>query len=596
LLTGLTGLLIGLGCSLTALPRPAGQPTTTPAATPSATLRASQTPAVVVVTATPAPAEEAALPLSLDLDRLIDLEEQIFTRVYQQVSPAVVNITSRVLRRSFFFGAYPEEGTGSGFVIDKDGHIVTNYHVVRDARQIEVTLPDQSVYPAEVVGTDPYNDLAVINIDAPAEALHPIELGSSDDLQVGQPVIAIGNPFGLERTLTTGVISSLGRIIQAEDGRALGEMIQTDAAINPGNSGGPLLNVRGRMIGVNTAIRSPSGGSVGIGFAVPANTVRRVVPALIASGRYLHPWLGVDSYALTPRLAQVLNLPVDRGLLVGRVYEGSGAARAGIRGATREVIVGNNILLVGGDVITAINGHPMRTGEELTVFLENQTRVSETVQVTLIRDGKQLTVSVTLDELPVVARSGDRPQQGVRRVARSGDRPQQGGTVRRPATAGRRNARMDIIHHPTELVGLDDPVTAAVLEALYNFAPIRSSHSLIDVRVSDGAVELAGYVQSRMMKLAATDLALSVPGVREVRNRLVTDTDINIEVAAALAWDERTRLTSRQVVARTSQGIVHLAGRVPSAEVKAMVEEIVRGVDGVRDVINILSLCQHLPL
>jgi S1-C subfamily serine protease len=391
-LIGLAVLLILLGCNLAVMSRSVGQPTATPIPT--------QTPVVVVVTATPEPAGEAVAPLPLDLERLIDLEEQIFTRVYQQVSPSVVNITSRVYRRSFFFGAYPQEGTGSGFFFDEDGHIVTNYHVVRDAQQIEVTLPDQSVYPAEVVGTDPYNDLAVIRIEAPAEVLHPVVLGSSDNLRVGQRVIAIGNPFGLERTFTTGVISSLGRIIQTEDGRALGEMIQTDAAINPGNSGGPLLDVRGRMIGVNTAIQSPSGGSVGIGFAVPVNTVRRVVPVLIDNGRYPHPWLGVDSYAITPRLAQSLDLPVDRGLLVGRVYQDSGAAQAGIRGATREVIVGNSIMLVGGDIITALNGTPIRSSEELTVFLESKTRVGDTVQVTLMRDGKQQTVPVTLGELP----------------------------------------------------------------------------------------------------------------------------------------------------------------------------------------------------
>jgi S1-C subfamily serine protease len=353
----------------------------------------SPTPTAIVIVLTPTPLPPEAL-------RAVDVEEQLVTSVYERASPAVVNITSRILRRSFFFGVIPEEGTGSGFVIDREGHIVTNYHVVRDAQDVVVTLPDQTMVPAEIVGTDPYNDLAVLKIDVPPESLHTVQLGSSSDLRVGQRVIAIGNPFGLERTLTTGVISALGRIIEGEDGRPLGQMIQTDAAINPGNSGGPLLDSRGLVIGVNTAIKSPSGGSVGIGFAVPVDTVKRVVPALIAYGRYPHPWLGVDTYTITPGLARALNLPVERGLLVARVYRGSGAARAGIRGATHEVIAGNSIILAGGDIITAVDGTSIRSGEELTVYLESHTRVGQTVEVTLIRGDREITVPVTLGELP----------------------------------------------------------------------------------------------------------------------------------------------------------------------------------------------------
>lgn len=378
---GATLALFGvLGCNLVGLGARVSQPAPV-----------TPTPIVIVVTPTPLP------PQTL---QAVDVEEQLVTSVYERVSPAVVNITSRVLRRSFFFGVYPEEGTGSGFVIDREGHIVTNDHVVRGAQAVVVTLPDQTMVPAEVVGTDQYNDLAVLKIDVSPDVLQPVELGSSADLRVGQRVIAIGNPFGLERTLTTGVISSLGRIIEGEDGRPLGEMIQTDAAINPGNSGGPLLDSQGRVIGVNTAIKSPSGGSVGIGFAVPVDTLKRVVPALIQDGRYAHPWLGVDTYTITPGMARALNLPVEKGLLVARVYAGSGAARAGIRGAAREVMVGNSILLAGGDIITAIDGTPIRSGEELTVYLESHTRVGQTVTVSLIRDGRELTVRVTLGELP----------------------------------------------------------------------------------------------------------------------------------------------------------------------------------------------------
>lgn len=378
---GATLALFGvLGCNLVGLGAKVSQPALV-----------TPTPIVIVVTPTPLPPQ---------ILQAVDVEEQLVTSVYERVSPAVVNITSRVLRRSFFFGVYPEEGTGSGFVIDREGHIVTNDHVVRGAQAVVVTLPDQTMVPAEVVGTDQYNDLAVLKIDVSPDVLQPVELGSSADLRVGQRVIAIGNPFGLERTLTTGVISSLGRIIEGEDGRPLGEMIQTDAAINPGNSGGPLLDSQGRVIGVNTAIKSPSGGSVGIGFAVPVDTLKRVVPALIRDGRYAHPWLGVDTYTITPGMARALNLPVEKGLLVARVYAGSGAARAGIRGAAREVMVGNSILLAGGDIITAIDGTPIRSGEELTVYLESHTRVGQTVTVSLIRDGRELTVRVTLGELP----------------------------------------------------------------------------------------------------------------------------------------------------------------------------------------------------
>jgi len=268
--------------------------------------------------------------------------------------------------------------------------------VVEGAERIEVTLADGTVVPAQVVGADPYNDLAVIQIDVPAEVLHPVELGSSANLRVGQRAIAIGNPFGLDRTLTTGVISSLGRIIES-DGRPLGEMIQTDAAINPGNSGGPLLDSRGRVIGVNTAIRS---GAENIGFAVPVDTVKRVVPQLIATGHYEHPWIGILAYAITPRLAQALDLPVDRGLLVAQVYRNSPAQRAGLRGGTSQVRVGNYRVLTGGDIITAINGVPVDSMDSLTVYLESKTQVGDTVELSVIRDGQTMTIQVELEARP----------------------------------------------------------------------------------------------------------------------------------------------------------------------------------------------------
>ncbi|MFQ6059479.1 MAG: S1C family serine protease [Anaerolineae bacterium] len=384
-------LMVGLlGCNLFSLSEQALQPTTTPTPAPT------PTPLVIVVTPTP---------LSPAAYQGVDIEEQLVTNVYQRVSPAVVNITSRAYTYDFFFNVVPQEGTGSGFVYDTQGHIVTNYHVVEGAEEIEVTMADETKVPARVVGVDPSNDLAVIKIEVPPEKLHPVELGDSRALRVGQRVIAIGNPFGFQGTLTTGVISSLGRVIQSPDERFIGEIIQTDAAINPGNSGGPLLDSRGRVIGVNTAIFSPSRASAGIGFAIPVETVKRVVPELIAKGRYPHPWLGVDTFSITPEIARSLrrggiDMPVDRGVLVVGIYRGSPAHRAGLRGGTQRVRLGNLILPVGGDIIIAIDGAEIKDAQDLTVYLETRTRVGQTIEMTLVREGQERTIEVQLAERP----------------------------------------------------------------------------------------------------------------------------------------------------------------------------------------------------
>jgi S1-C subfamily serine protease len=334
------------------------------------------------------------------------LEAQV-EAVYDLAGPAVVNITSISYAYDFFFRPVPQEGSGSGFFYNAEGHIVTNYHVVENAEELSVTLADGRVYPATIVGTDPSNDLAVIHIDAGADGLpQPIALGDSDNLHVGQFVVAIGNPFGQAGTLTVGVVSALGRIIESPDNRFIGEAIQTDAAVNPGNSGGPLLDLRGRLIGVNSQIISPSGASAGLGFAIPANTVQRVVPQLIAHGRYLHPWLGVDYYLpLTSEWARILRqagmtVPMDEGLLVIQVASGGPADQAGIRGGDQVVRVGNARIPVGGDIITAINGEPMTSSKELVVYLEAQTQVGDTVEVTFFRGGEEHSVQVTLTERP----------------------------------------------------------------------------------------------------------------------------------------------------------------------------------------------------
>lgn len=352
--------------------------------------RKEATPTPIVLVATPTPLPPGMVAVS-------DAEERAVINVYQRVSPAVVHITSKIMRYSFFYGLIPEEGMGSGFVYDKEGHIVTNNHVVEGAEEVQVTLAEGTMVPAEVIGTDPYNDLAVLKADVPLEKLHPVELGSSSNLQVGQRAIAIGNPFGLDRTLTVGVISALERIMGREEERPLGEMIQTDAAINPGNSGGPLLDSQGQVIGVNTAIR---GGAENIGFAIPVDTVKRVVPQLIEKGYYEHPWLGFQAYSITPSLAKGLDLPVEKGLLVARIYRDSPADRAGLRGAQREVQVGNYIILAGGDIITAINGTELGSMEELIVYLETKTEVGDVVELTVIRDSQRMTIEAELGARP----------------------------------------------------------------------------------------------------------------------------------------------------------------------------------------------------
>jgi S1-C subfamily serine protease len=335
---------------------------------------------------------------------IVALEGEV-VGIYDSAGPGVVHITSRSYTYDFFFNPVPQEGTGSGFVYDTQGHIVTNYHVIEGASELFVALADETVVPAQVVGVDPSNDLTVIRVDVPGESLHPIPLGESADLRVGQFVVAIGNPFGLERTLTVGVISALGRVIESPDQRFIGEIIQTDAAINPGNSGGPLLDLSGRVIGVNTAIFSPSQASAGIGFAVPVNTVRRVVPELIARGRYPHPWLGASLLSLTPRWVDILRqadmqVPIEYGMLVVEAVEGGAAQRAGLRGGDQLIRVGRQLLPIGGDIITAVNGQPVEDSRELNIYLETRTRVGDTVELTIIRDGREQNLSIQLDERP----------------------------------------------------------------------------------------------------------------------------------------------------------------------------------------------------
>jgi S1-C subfamily serine protease len=326
-------------------------------------------------------------------------DEQNNIQVYETVSPGVVNITSTSYVEDFFgFSAYPQSGTGSGSIIDSKGHILTNFHVVQGAQELKVTLADKSSYDAQVVGADPDNDLAVIKIDAPAQKLHVVKLGSSQKLSIGQKVLAIGNPFGLDRTLTRGIISGLGRPLKTGNGRTVDNVIQTDASINPGNSGGPLLNSQGELIGVNTAIYSPSGGSVGIGFAVPVDIVRSIVPDLIEHGRVLRPWLGIQSRILTSQLAGQLNLNVTEGLLILGVVPDSPADRAGLIGTTNASRRGGRYFFE-GDILTKIGDTVIRNQEDMYRALNNF-KSNDMVIVEISRNGRLQRVNVQLQPKP----------------------------------------------------------------------------------------------------------------------------------------------------------------------------------------------------
>jgi S1-C subfamily serine protease len=327
-------------------------------------------------------------------------EEETVISVYRMASPGVVHITSTVLSQDFFFRVVPERGTGSGLVIDEKGLILTNNHVVENAESLEVTLADKVKVPAKLVGRDPNNDLAVIRINAGKERLVPLRLGDSSLLQVGQTAIAIGNPFGLERTVTRGVISAIGRTLKSDTGRQIRNVIQTDAAINPGNSGGPLLNSRGEVIGINTAIFTPSGGSVGIGFAVPVNTAKMLLPQLITKGRASHPWLGISGLDINPTVAKALSLPVKEGVMIAQVAPNGPAARAGLRGSQRRVRVGNYMVNVGGDIIQSLDSQKIASVDDLTAFLDERKKAGDDVRVEVLRDGKPLSVAVRLGELP----------------------------------------------------------------------------------------------------------------------------------------------------------------------------------------------------
>ena len=346
------------------------------------------------------PASVNAVPLALPApaaDTSLDPTEAENVRIYKQAAPAVANIVTRTVQYDFFFNPVPTEGAGSGFVIDAAGHILTNYHVVEGAQTIEVTLGDQSRYKAKYIGADTRNDIALLQIDPRGRKLVPLALGDSRNLLVGQRVLAIGNPFGFQSTLTTGIVSSLGRTVQTSENTFIDEAIQTDAAINRGNSGGPLLNSHGEVIGINSAIYAPTGTTAGIGFAIPINTARRVAEDLITQGRVRRAKLGIEGRAIWPELAEALRLGVDAGILIENVTSGSAAAQAGIRGGTRTVLVDLQEWRIGGDVVVAIDGKEVKNPMDLNLLL-NRARPGDTITLTIVRDRKKMNVPVKLGE------------------------------------------------------------------------------------------------------------------------------------------------------------------------------------------------------
>ena len=339
-----------------------------------------------------------ASPSKATIQDVMEIEENTVINVYDQIGPSVVHITTTTMSTDFFMRDIPQEGVGSGIILTVDGYILTNAHVVEDAENVEVTLSDGEVAFAEIVGKDPTTDIAVVKIK-PKSRLSPAVLGDSDSLRVGQSAIAIGNPFGLDNTITVGVISALDRTLRSRNNFEIQGIIQTDASINPGNSGGPLLNSRGEVIGINTAIFSPIKGSIGIGFAIPINSAREVAEALITHGKVIRPWLGITGYTITEHSSEVLDLPVKTGVIIASVVEGGPADIAGLKGGEDLTVVGSRAIVVGGDIITKFGETEINTMDELVeAILERD--VGDEVKIEYRRNDKKGDTTVKLKERP----------------------------------------------------------------------------------------------------------------------------------------------------------------------------------------------------
>jgi serine protease Do len=413
------------------------------------------------------------------------------------VSPSVVNI--QVVQKAelpfmgapeFFFGPAPDDqpqeffqqGAGSGFVWDQDGHIVTNNHVVADAEKISVTFNDGTIVSGEVVGTDPDSDLAVVKIDVPADRLQPVQMADSRQVKVGELTVAIGNPFGLENTMTVGFVSALGRLLPVAPeefgapGYSIPDVIQTDAPINPGNSGGVLVDDQAQVIGVTSAIISPVGTSAGIGFAIPSAIVQKVVPVLIDTGHYDHPWLGVSAASLNPDLAEPMGLDSDqRGVLVIDVVPDSPADRAGLRGSDRQVEIDGQQVRVGGDVVVAIDAEPVRDFDDLIAYLARATQVGQDVTLTVLRDGQEETLQVTLAARPKSETGQERAERDVAGDAWLGIR----GQTITPQVAQAMDLPEDQTGVLVEQVEVDSPADEAGLRGSYKPAIVEGERLLV---------------------------------------------------------------------------------------------------------------------
>jgi len=332
-------------------------------------------------------------------DAALSNDEVLNVRIYRETSPAVANVLTKATEYDFWMDPVPVEGAGSGFVIDSKGYILTNFHVVQGAQTIEVVLGDQSRYTAKFIGADQRNDVALLKVEPKGKPLMALQLGDSAALQVGQKVLAIGNPFGFQSTLTTGVVSALGRTVQTSQTTFIDQAVQTDAAINRGNSGGPLINTHGEVIGINSAIYTPTGTTAGIGFAIPINTAKRIAHDLITDGRVHQAFLGVETIPINESFAEALGLPAQEGLLVQTTSRGGPAAEAGIRGGDRVAQAGMRRFYIGGDVLTAIDGQKIANRVDVDLML-NKKRPGDEVTVTLFRGGKKMDVKVTLGERP----------------------------------------------------------------------------------------------------------------------------------------------------------------------------------------------------
>jgi len=330
--------------------------------------------------------EETPLSLGKDLSLI-----QIFERAEAGVVRVNIQRSEEVVSTN---------GVGSGFVFDKNGHVITNAHVVENSDKVVVTFLDGRSYNAEVIGIDPATDISVIRVDADSSLLKPLLIGDSSNLKVGMQVAAIGNPFGLSGSMTSGIVSALGRLLPQESGFSIPDVIQTDAAINPGNSGGPLLNSRGEVVGINTAIQSATGEFTGVGFAIPSNTIAKIVPKLISDGTYHHPWVGIAGRDINPDLAKVLHLTDARGFLIVNVVEGSPADKAGLKGSSETKEIDGIEYLIGGDVVLSVDGNVVRKIDDILIHLQRYKSVGDEMVLEILRDGRVTNFVVKLDERP----------------------------------------------------------------------------------------------------------------------------------------------------------------------------------------------------